>query len=368
MGSSNENSGYGIVHNPWDPERVPGGSSGGSAAAVAAGLAPWAIGTDTGGSIRQPASLCGIVGLKPTYGAISRYGMVAFASSLDQCGPLTRTVTDAALLLRHLVGHDPCDSTSLGLPEEVRLPNRTDLKGLRFGVPHELGSARGGGRGRRRRGLRPHPRPHRRARRGGGAGRVAPCTARDLRLLRHRPGRGLVEPGPLRRGPLRAASEQRDAARPVRAHARGGLRRRGEAQDHAGHLRAVRRLLRGLLRARAARADEDRGRLRGRLRRVRLRRQPDVADGRVQARRAHGRPAGHVHGRLLHGPDVAGGHPGRSRSLPGWHGPGTAAGLPAACRSASRSPGRPSPRTGCWTPPSRSSRRSASTPRGLSCE
>jgi aspartyl-tRNA(Asn)/glutamyl-tRNA(Gln) amidotransferase subunit A len=140
MGSSNENSGYGIVRNPWDPERVPGGSSGGSAAAVAAGLAPWAIGTDTGGSIRQPAALCGIVGLKPTYGAVSRYGMVAFASSLDQCGPLTRTVTDSALLLRHLVGRDSCDSTSLGLPEEPRLPGRTDLKGLRFGVPRELGS------------------------------------------------------------------------------------------------------------------------------------------------------------------------------------------------------------------------------------
>ncbi len=140
MGSSNENSGYGIVRNPWDRERVPGGSSGGSAAAVAAGLAPWAIGTDTGGSIRQPAALCGIVGLKPTYGAISRYGMVAFASSLDQCGPLTRTVADAALLLEHLVGHDPCDSTSLGLPEAVRTPARTDLDGLRFGVPAELGS------------------------------------------------------------------------------------------------------------------------------------------------------------------------------------------------------------------------------------
>jgi aspartyl-tRNA(Asn)/glutamyl-tRNA(Gln) amidotransferase subunit A len=140
MGSSNENSGYGIVRNPWDHERVPGGSSGGSAAAVAAGLAPWAIGTDTGGSIRQPASLCGIVGLKPTYGAVSRYGMVAFASSLDQCGPLTRTVTDAALLLSHLVGHDPCDSTSLGLPEPVRMPSRTDLSGLRFGVPLELSS------------------------------------------------------------------------------------------------------------------------------------------------------------------------------------------------------------------------------------
>ena len=141
MGSSNENSGYGIVRNPWDPERVPGGSSGGSAAAVAAGLAPWAIGTDTGGSIRQPAALCGIVGLKPTYGAISRYGMVAFASSLDQCGPLTRTVMDAAVMLAELVGHDKCDSTSIGLPEDVRMPTRTDLRGLRFGVPRELNSS-----------------------------------------------------------------------------------------------------------------------------------------------------------------------------------------------------------------------------------
>jgi aspartyl-tRNA(Asn)/glutamyl-tRNA(Gln) amidotransferase subunit A len=139
MGSSNENSGYGPVRNPWDRERVPGGSSGGSAAAVAAGLAPWAIGTDTGGSIRQPAALCGIVGLKPTYGAVSRYGMVAFASSLDQCGPLTRTVTDAALLLRHVVGPDHCDSTSVGLEDEVSLPSRSDLRGLRFGVPRELG-------------------------------------------------------------------------------------------------------------------------------------------------------------------------------------------------------------------------------------
>ena len=140
MGSSNENSAYGPVRNPWDLDRVPGGSSGGSAAAVAAGLAPWAIGTDTGGSIRQPASLCGIVGLKPTYGSVSRYGMVAFASSLDQCGPLTRDVTDAALLFRHLVGSDPCDSTSLEPQAEVELPGRTDLRGLRFGVPAELSS------------------------------------------------------------------------------------------------------------------------------------------------------------------------------------------------------------------------------------
>jgi aspartyl-tRNA(Asn)/glutamyl-tRNA(Gln) amidotransferase subunit A len=134
MGSSNENSGYGPVRNPWDRERVPGGSSGGSAASVAAGTAPWAIGTDTGGSIRQPAALCGIVGLKPTYGAVSRYGMIAFASSLDQCGPLTRDVTDAALLLRHMVGRDKCDSTSLDFPEEVALPGAERLTGLRFGV------------------------------------------------------------------------------------------------------------------------------------------------------------------------------------------------------------------------------------------
>ena len=140
MGSSNENSGYGLVRNPWDLERVPGGSSGGSAAVVAARLAPWAIGTDTGGSIRQPASLCGVVGLKPTYGAISRYGMIAFASSLDQCGPLTRDVTDAAILLRVMEGRDHCDSTSVGIEGGVELPSRTDLKGLRFGVPRELAS------------------------------------------------------------------------------------------------------------------------------------------------------------------------------------------------------------------------------------
>ncbi|MGN6216223.1 MAG: Asp-tRNA(Asn)/Glu-tRNA(Gln) amidotransferase subunit GatA [Solirubrobacterales bacterium] len=141
MGSSNENSAYGPVLNPWDRERVPGGSSGGSAAVVAGGLAPWAIGTDTGGSIRQPAAFCGIVGLKPTYGAISRYGMIAFASSLDQCGPLTRDVSDAALLLAILQGSDPLDSTSVGIEGGVCLPDREDLSGLRFGVPAELADA-----------------------------------------------------------------------------------------------------------------------------------------------------------------------------------------------------------------------------------
>jgi aspartyl-tRNA(Asn)/glutamyl-tRNA(Gln) amidotransferase subunit A len=144
MGSSNENSAFGPVLNPWDRTRVPGGSSGGSAAAVAAGLAPWALGTDTGGSIRQPAALCGIVGLKPTYGAVSRYGMIAFASSLDQAGPLARTVTDCALLFRHMAGRDPCDATSAGFPEEVVLPSRRDLRGVRIGVPAELTTGEAG--------------------------------------------------------------------------------------------------------------------------------------------------------------------------------------------------------------------------------
>jgi aspartyl-tRNA(Asn)/glutamyl-tRNA(Gln) amidotransferase subunit A len=138
MGSSNENSAFGPVKNPWDRERVPGGSSGGSAAAVAAGTAPWALGTDTGGSIRQPAAMCGIVGLKPTYGAVSRYGMIAFASSLDQAGPLTRDVTDAALLFKHMTSKDPCDATSLGSPQEIELPSATSLKGIRLGRPDDL--------------------------------------------------------------------------------------------------------------------------------------------------------------------------------------------------------------------------------------
>jgi aspartyl-tRNA(Asn)/glutamyl-tRNA(Gln) amidotransferase subunit A len=144
MGSSTENSGFGPALNPWDRARAPGGSSGGSAAAVAAGLAPWAIGTDTGGSIRQPAALCGVVGMKPTYGACSRYGMIAFASSLDQAGPLARNVTDAALLFAHMVGRDPCDSTSLDFPGPITQPSAEDLRGIRLGVPEELTGAEGG--------------------------------------------------------------------------------------------------------------------------------------------------------------------------------------------------------------------------------
>src|SRR5262245_24957242 len=143
MGSSTENSGYGPTRNPWDPTRVPGGSSGGSAAAVAAGLAPWALGSDTGGSIKQPAALCGLVGLRPTYGTVSRYGIVAFASSLDQVGPLTKTVRDCALLYSVIAGRDPFDSTTVELPEPVEIPDAESLKGLRIGVPTELNEAEG---------------------------------------------------------------------------------------------------------------------------------------------------------------------------------------------------------------------------------
>jgi aspartyl-tRNA(Asn)/glutamyl-tRNA(Gln) amidotransferase subunit A len=122
---------------------VPGGSSGGSAAAVAAGLAPWALGSDTGGSVKQPAALCGVVGLRPTYGTVSRYGIVAFASSLDQIGPLTKTVRDCALLYRIVAGRDPCDTTTVDLPNPVELPEAEDLDGLRIGVPREMMEAEG---------------------------------------------------------------------------------------------------------------------------------------------------------------------------------------------------------------------------------
>lgn len=138
MGSSNENSGYKPVHNPWNLDRIPGGTSGGSAAAVAACLAPVTLGTDTGGSVRQPAAMCGVVGIKPSYGRVSRYGLIAFASSLDSVGVCAHTVADAARLLGVIAGHDPLDSTSMNLP----VPDYTkslipDVKGLRIGVPKQ---------------------------------------------------------------------------------------------------------------------------------------------------------------------------------------------------------------------------------------
>jgi aspartyl-tRNA(Asn)/glutamyl-tRNA(Gln) amidotransferase subunit A len=146
MGSSTENSGFFPTRNPWDLERVPGGSSGGSAAAVGAEFAPFALGTDTGGSIRQPAALCGVVGFKPTYGRVSRYGLIAFASSLDQIGPFTRDVADCALVMNAVAGYDPCDSTSLQAPVPdytAGLSGEPSLKGVRLALPREYFSVQG---------------------------------------------------------------------------------------------------------------------------------------------------------------------------------------------------------------------------------
>jgi aspartyl-tRNA(Asn)/glutamyl-tRNA(Gln) amidotransferase subunit A len=139
MGSSTENSAWGPSRNPWDPARVPGGSGGGTAAAVSAGLAPWGLGSDTGGSIKQPSALCGNVGLRPTYGTVSRYGVVAFASSLDQIGPVAKTVRDVALLYSIVAGRDPLDSTTAELPEAVQLPDGDSLAGIRMAVPKQVG-------------------------------------------------------------------------------------------------------------------------------------------------------------------------------------------------------------------------------------
>ena len=259
MGSSNENSAYGPVLNPWDRDRVPGGSSGGSAAVVAGGLAPWAIGTDTGGSIRQPAALCGIVGLKPTYGAISRYGMIAFASSLDQCGPLTRDVTDAALLLAVMQGRDPCDSTSVGIesgvePARPRGPHGPALRRVRPSWPtpgHGCRRSRGlrgdagADRGARRRDRHRVALPH--AEHGISAYYVIAPAEASSNLARY---------DGVRYG-MRAGGRD-DLIEMYEADPGAGLRRRGQAADHARHLRALLRLLRRLLRAGAEGEDEDR--------------------------------------------------------------------------------------------------------------
>ena len=226
MGSSNENSYFGPVRNPWDRARVPGGSSGGSAAAVAARLVPAATGTDTGGSIRQPASLSGVCGLKPTYGVCSRYGLVAFASSLDTPGVFARTAQDCALLLTAMAGHDARDSTSLDRPrEDYGRDLSRPLAGLRIGMPREyfgdgaapevlaaveaaLGELRDAGREPRR-------------------DRASQRVAGGARVLRDRARRGIVQPVALRRRALRPPRARiRRPHRHVPENARRRLRRR----------------------------------------------------------------------------------------------------------------------------------------------
>ena len=358
MGSSNENSAFGPVLNPWDRARVPGGSSGGSAAAVAAGLAPWALGTDTGGSIRQPAALCGIVGLKPTYGAVSRYGMIAFASSLDQAGPLTRDVTDAALLLRHMVGRDECDATSLGHPEEIALPTAETLSGVRLGVPEELTGE----------GIDPGVLD---------AFRGALARARELGAEIHDVRLPHAPHGLSAYYVLAPAEASSNLAR--FDGVRYGLRAE-EAEDllelytHTRHdgfgAEVKRRIMLGTYALSAGYYDA----YYGRAQRVRTKivadfdaafaevdfiltpTSPTVA---FRLGRAHRRPVVDVHQRLLHRPDVARRHPRDLDSL--WARRRRGGG---SCPSGCRSPGRCSARTACSTPRLRWSGRSGSTGRG----
>ena len=345
MGSSTEHSAYGNTHNPWDLDRIPGGSGGGSAAAVGAYEAPLAIGTDTGGSIRQPAAVTGTVGVKPTYGGVSRYGLIALASSLDQAGPVTRTVLDSALLHELIGGHDPRDSTSINEPlpglvrrrtrgrdrrpvrRARRRRHRAAGRGLPARRPRAVPRVAGdpAGRGRRdRRGLLPAL--HLRAR------GVLPDPAR----------RGVEQPGQVRRHAVRPAGDPRGQpdgrARHVR-HPRPGLRRRGQAPHHPGHLRPVGGLLRRLLRLGAEGPHAHPARLHRRVRAGRRARLPDGADHRVQAGREARRPAGHVPERRRDDPRQPRRHPGDVAAVRAC--PTT------ACRSGSRSWRPPRPTTGC---------------------
>ena len=288
MGSSNENSGFGPVQQPVGPRRACRAAPRAAAPPRSRpALAPWAIGTDTGGSIRQPASLCGIVGLKPTYGAVSRYGMIAFASSLDQCGPLTRDVTDAALLLRaHGRARDPCDSTSLGYPDEIALPSARAPRRPALRRPRSSGRARASSRAWRRSlertlgeieelgGDRGGDRAA--ARRHGISAYyvIAPAEA-SANLARYDGVRyGIAAPA--------TATCRRSTRRPAREGFGAEVKRRimlgtyalssGYYEAYYGTAQKVR--------------TQDRRRLQGGVREGRLRRHAHVADGRLQARRA----------------------------------------------------------------------------------
>ncbi len=290
MGSSTEHSVYGVARNPWDPARTPGGSSGGSAAAVAAGIVPIAFGSDTGGSIRQPASLCGVVGLKPTYGRVSRYGLVAFASSLDQIGPFAHTAGDCALALAAIAGHDPADSTSLPEPvPDFAAAQSGDVSGLVVGLPREyfaegadpavLACVREAVAELERAGAKTREvsLPH------------APYAIATYYLIATaEASSNLARYDGVRYGRRAEADSLGEMYRRTRSQ---GLRRRGEAPHPARHLRALGGLLRRLLPQGDAGAHAAAPRLRGSLPRLRPDRDADGARGGVPARREDRRPA-----------------------------------------------------------------------------
>ena len=284
MGSSNETSYYGPVKNPWDISKVPGGSSGGSAAATAARLTPLATGTDTGGSIRQPAALTGVTGLKPTYGRVSRYGMIAFASSLDQAGVFARSAADAAAALQVMAGFDARDSTSVDVPVPDYCKGLGQpLKGLKIGLLREFFD-----------GLEPRNaaliEDALNIYTGLGAetrevSSAAPAAV-GAHVLCRGPGRVLVEPVAFRRRALRIPlRESQRSIGSVQALARGRVRRRGEAAHHDGHLCAVRRLLRRLLPEGAKGTPPDHERFSLGIRKSRSGDQPHHADACLRHRR-----------------------------------------------------------------------------------